>query len=367
MLETWHEEGSTDNLNHPPGYLYESVYRKNKKKKGRASGEVLVYYKKEFKNIISVLDKSSENILWVKISKGFIHATKEVYIAGIYNSPKYSNYTKEKICNVIDVLKEQLTSFSSSDIIFIGGDFNSRIGTHDDFISENEKDLTYLPQDYELDSITSVRNNQDVSINDYGVQLLDLCIATKLRILNGRTRGDLQGHVTYIGHKGNSTIDLVLTSEISLLETALIQYLSVLDINHLSDHCPILLKLSNPKQTFNISEKQDDGVKLEKKTPEYRWRKILEKEYSEKLNQETKKLTTIMKNTSNDNDNSSKIDNFLQEIEGVYLSAADNILKKNTPNKQNLKKRKHQKWFNLTCQQMQRNLNRLGRILTKKT
>ena len=75
-------------------------------------------------------------------------------------------------------------------MVFVGSDFNSRIGTQNDFIIENEKDLNYLPQGYELDTIRSVRNNQDTSVN--GQQLLDLYIETKLKILNGRKRGDLQ-------------------------------------------------------------------------------------------------------------------------------------------------------------------------------
>ena len=84
-------------------------------------------------------------------------------------------------------------------MVFVGSDFNSRIGTQNDFITESEKDLNYLPQDYELDTIRSVRNNQDTSVNEYRQQLLDLCIETKLMILNGRTREELQGHLTYVG------------------------------------------------------------------------------------------------------------------------------------------------------------------------
>ena len=59
-----------------------------------------------------------------------------------------------------------------------------------------KKNLAYLSQNYEIDSLTSVRKNQDISINDYGQQLLDLYIASKLRSLNGKTTGDLQGHIT---------------------------------------------------------------------------------------------------------------------------------------------------------------------------
>ena len=85
-----------------------------------------------------------------------------------------------------------MSKFSSSDIILIGGDFNSRLGTQDDIITENENDLAYLPQDYEIDGITSIRNNQNISINYYG-----------------RTEEDLQGHITYIENNEHSTVDLV--------------------------------------------------------------------------------------------------------------------------------------------------------------
>ena len=180
---------------HPHGYLYENVYKKNKKRKGRTSGGIVVYYKKELKNNLTFFEKSFENILWVKIANVYLHTDREVYLAALYNSPKHSNYIKENNYNVLDILREQLSKFSSSDIIFIGGDFNSRVGTRDDFIIESENGLDYLPQYYEIDSITSIRNNQDISINDCGEQLLDLYIAAKLRILNGRIRGDLQGHI----------------------------------------------------------------------------------------------------------------------------------------------------------------------------
>ena len=70
-----------------------------------------------------------------------------------------------------------------------------------------------MPQDYEID-ITSVRNNQDISINDYGQQLWDLCIAANLRICN-RTKGDFQGDITNIGYKVLSTVDLLLASQLT--------------------------------------------------------------------------------------------------------------------------------------------------------
>ena len=72
-------------------------------------------------------------------------------------------------------------------------------------------------------------------MNEYRQQPLDLCIETNLRILNNRTRGVLQGHLTYVGFHGCSAVDLVLTSEASLTNSTMVQYLSVQDLNFFSD------------------------------------------------------------------------------------------------------------------------------------
>ena len=69
------------------------------------------------------------------------------------HSPKNSSYTKHNERNIIDTLRDHLSKFFSNDMFFVGGGFNSRIGTQNDIIIENKKDLNYLPQDYKLDAI----------------------------------------------------------------------------------------------------------------------------------------------------------------------------------------------------------------------
>ena len=211
-------------------------------KKAVHLGGLLVYFCNELNKVVSVFDKSNENILWIKIGKNSLNNKSSNYIACACNSPKNSTYTKENECNVLQLIEEQLAKFSESDQIIIGGDFNSRIGTKADFIVEDRKDLDFLPEGYELDTFTTHRNNEDVSLNSYGEQLIQLCIASKLRVLNGRTRGDLQGHFTYLGYQSCSTVDLVLASE-NIFQTNLIQYLSVQTFTTFSDHRPILLKI----------------------------------------------------------------------------------------------------------------------------
>ena len=70
-----------------------------------------------------------------------------------------------------------------------------------------------------------------------------MCIASKLRILNGRTREDFQGHFTYVGYNECSSVDLILASENILTQLSLVGYLSVQELNPLSHHKPLLLKL----------------------------------------------------------------------------------------------------------------------------
>ena len=58
--------------------------------------------------------------------------------------------------------------FSSSDSVFIGEDFNGRTGTEPNYITEDIRDLSFQPGDYELGTFTVSRNNEDVSLNHFG-------------------------------------------------------------------------------------------------------------------------------------------------------------------------------------------------------
>ena len=65
------------------------------------------------------------------------------YIASVYSSPKTQAIQNVTIFNIIDTLRDQLNEFSPNGMAFIEGGFNTRIGTQNDFIVENKKDLNY--------------------------------------------------------------------------------------------------------------------------------------------------------------------------------------------------------------------------------
>ena len=60
---------------------------------------------------------------------------------------------------------------------------------------------------YKFDARIVGRVSQDTTVNSRGRQLLPLCISAGLRILNGRTTGDLLGSYTCYQPQGSSVVD----------------------------------------------------------------------------------------------------------------------------------------------------------------
>jgi hypothetical protein len=55
--------------------------------------------------------------------------------------------------------------------------------------------------------------NSWIIYNNRGKQLLEFCVTTKLRILNGRVIGDLFGKYTCHKPTGSSVVDYIILSE----------------------------------------------------------------------------------------------------------------------------------------------------------
>ena len=73
---------------------------------------------------------------------------------------------------------------SISGHILLTGDFNARIGLLPDYVSHDSDLHVPLPPDYSVD-IPISRKSEDHTVNNYGRELLDVCIAGGLRLING--------------------------------------------------------------------------------------------------------------------------------------------------------------------------------------
>jgi hypothetical protein len=109
--------------------------------------------------------------------------------------------------------------------ILIAGDLNARILNHIDFIvnesikkCNSHETLEYLLPDNDNTDYNINRCSVDKILNAQGQQLIDLCIASQVRVLNGRFVGDSVGNVTrYTSNGATSTVDYAL-ADVDLLK-----------------------------------------------------------------------------------------------------------------------------------------------------
>ena len=267
LTETWgSEDKSNNNFIIPPGYKAFHHNRKNKHKKARRnSGGILILYKKELHNYLKVKNREYENILWITMDKSLLMTDNNLIIGAVYISPINSSiYNRDdntlNCGDTYSYLYKQIATFNEKDAILVGGDCNARTGKLEDFIvnDEHENKFLSLPESFISEQFSRARVNQDRKVNKFGYELRDICIAANLKILNGRTLGDLTGKYTYIGNKGCSTVDYILASENIMSEgNDIINNFRVEELNMLSDHRPVTVSLHNFNniKIKNISKK----------------------------------------------------------------------------------------------------------------
>jgi exonuclease III len=197
---------------------------------GRKSGGIILLFRKSLQNAIKTISTHS-NAIWVKLSGAYFGWDKDVFLATVYVPPSNSKYYSDQFT----ALEQNIVKYSNMGIVKLMGDFNARLGNLQDYIIEDSDSHIALPPDYTSDSQT-YRQSVHTKRNSHGKNLLSLCIATQLRILNGRTTGDTLGNFTYHDSKGSSAIDFFVCSE-SIQH--MVWCMQIQNINYLSRHCQI--------------------------------------------------------------------------------------------------------------------------------
>ena len=144
-------------------------------------------------------------------------------------SKHYDNDVFDNISNDIIHIKN---AYNEEPFCFIG-DFNSRTGLLDDFITFDSmvadkygldlcnNDLIESKQNLELQNIMTDRVSQDKCVNKNGVRLIELCRHFDLNIVNGRFGSDKgHGDWTCATANGSSVVDDVIMS------SSMMQYVS---------------------------------------------------------------------------------------------------------------------------------------------
>ncbi len=238
LLETWKSDHTTLNIN--DNFTEYSICRHSLKTAKRNSGGIIALINNRINDSITLVKSHSEGIMWFKLSKEKSENQEDLFICCVYISPQGSSRHALNDDDLYDVLYDDILLYNSLGICCIYGDFNARTGSLADHVDIDTDDfIGFNTINIDISNVAP-RLSQDKVINQYGRQLINICMANELIIVNGRTAGDEKGEFTCYTPNGRSLVDYMLCSK------SYINYvnLSVRDITPLSDHCMIYSQIS---------------------------------------------------------------------------------------------------------------------------
>ena len=214
------------------------------------SGGIALFSKEPILKFLVPIQNANEDVSWVMIKKELLGRKRDIYLATVYISPKGN---KETISKIFEKLGQEIETFRGKGEVIVQGDLNARTSNKDEIIIADKYD-----QEIELENSTIThRNSDDSSKTDRrGEELLELCKALNMIIINGRKTGDLFGKFTSYQWNGKAVVDYVISS-LELYPS--ITFFKVGNYSpFLSDHCPLFYEI---RCKTPIKEKREDKVK----------------------------------------------------------------------------------------------------------
>ncbi|CAG2212132.1 unnamed protein product [Mytilus edulis] len=349
--------GYNSNIKNVGPFNYYPVCRPITKANNRYYGGIAILRKPHIKDHVKILKNSNTDYQWVKLEKKFFGFHRDLYICVIYYPPVTSTYTKKGGIELFECLENDITLFCKDADILLCGDFNARAGSHPDLIIQDEIDFLPLYNTYPLDKNIMLRKNRDKKLDCRGKDLCEFCISHQLRILNGRTLGDLNGNFTCYTPNGASVVDYSIVSESAL---DYILYFRVAEfVPTLSDcHCKIEWEMS-AQFSANL---RDDCIDHDLHTmpSRYMWSENSVTVFQEALTSPSvlEKISDfILKGhfTSKIEINEASV-----KLTNIFIEAAEQSLKKTPKYRKN--KKKHKNFFDSDLHSMRKNLINYGKI-----
>jgi len=259
LQETWLKPGENFRID---SFSFYRSDRSAKKSSRRNSGGVVIMFRNKFSKGVTKLSIGHPDILWCKLDRNFFGLERDLYVGCAYFSPENSSSIKMENNLVFETLQEDISKFSNQGDVLLLGDLNARTASlqesfiHDDCLSHEFLDVREDIQ---------ARSSCDKGVNRYGNQLLDLCSAANLVILNGRVPGDLSGKLTCHKYNGSSLVDYYIVNSEFLSK---IQYLKVNDLSVFSDHCSLSCSISTNYSPYVKQENLKKGIQVPEKKQE---------------------------------------------------------------------------------------------------
>jgi hypothetical protein len=358
LVESWYD---VDNTKHGCDI---DIPRYDKFCIGRSSnhrtnvrGGIVFYFKSVYRTAITLVKEDHGDQMWVKLEGHAFGLEKDLYIATVYISPDNSSIWAKRDFDPFDILKNNITRFAVRGNIMIGGDLNARISSMTEcqlWEAANEKhcplyDMYKHDVSYASLRIPESRNSKDPHVNNYGKSLIDVCTASDLCILNGRTIGDVMGNTTCYTYNGCSVVDYVIVSPPLHRSVASFQ---VKSLSPLSDHCQLSVICNTAQRTIHNTPPKKKGPKL-KSTFKFVWDNHSESRFTSMLmdaesKQEVANFLMCPFN-SNMTETSSAVDRFTNIVLGVANRSLKQI---KFPVR---KARRKKQWYDASCSVLKRN------------
>ena len=297
---------------------------------------------------------TNTDIIWIKLKKEYFKETTDFFLGTVYFSPE--NYEKKYKKDYITQLEYEINHFKSKGEVIIQGDFNARVGNEKDIIAHSKYfDHDNFTTDINTNSQnTYPRNSYDNTVNTRGTDLLDLCIASDLYIVNGRKIGDTNGKYACFNWNGSSVVDYVITSDTAFDK---ILYFQVQDlIPFLSDHSAL---------TFTIGLQYTSHTKTNKNLhdipPKYIWNSNARTHFVNTVN--TQKMKAVFSEETAKMMEINSKQSCISSV-NVLTDLLKSVCKFSglTMKKQNSKQRQRKKpWFDQECHEQKHELILLGK------
>jgi hypothetical protein len=342
---------------------FEGIRKKHPRAK-KGSGGTAILVKSDIRKGVAFHQSKSPDLIWIQLKKEFFHCISDIFVGVVYVSPINSTYTLNQDSSVWEELNIMVEKFQSIGKVVLIGDFNTRTKSLADFIQSDDTNFTPVSDSYSSDDyeIRSERLSSDTLCQPKGFvdSLLNMCKATGLRILNGRTLGDLSGKLTCHKWNGSSQVDYGIVHH-SLLP--MIQYFRVHDhLNHLSDHCKISLRLRISHFTSR------DNTQLVQLPTRFKWNDQSLDDFKGILLQVDSQtnIQAALRTAPESHD----VDSLVSNISDILVTAASTATGK--PNLKNIAKSRskkprirHKKWFDCDCKSAKQLLNSIGKKLIR--
>ena len=156
-------------------------------KRGRRSGGVAVFVKKNLLPHITQITCKYDNMICIRISKNFVCLDKDILYVSTYIPPYQSPYyqTKDTTCSITAIEEFLINQLRHANPFYlvVSGDFNARIGEWNPL----------SPFDFDIfNADTMIRKSKDKNTNHFAHIFTDFCTTFDCTPLNGYNTGDLE-------------------------------------------------------------------------------------------------------------------------------------------------------------------------------